>query len=65
MDKAPRLDPNGTTEATVTDEGMTLQVPNRQVARLIQLGIAADRKQRLRAMRRRQQRLARRRNRSK
>lgn len=54
---------DGTTEAEVTETGLVLHVPNKQVARLIQLGIHADRETRRRSQRRKAQRLARRINR--
>lgn len=57
--------PKGTTPADVTDDGIVVQVPNKAVARLLQLGVAASREQQRRVDRRRQQRLSRRRNRSK
>lgn len=59
-----QLDPNKSTEALVSDDGMTLQVPNKHISRLIQLGIHADREDRQRKARRQEQRRARRRNRS-
>ncbi|MGZ4518797.1 MAG: hypothetical protein ACXVGB_00065 [Mycobacteriaceae bacterium] len=60
-----RLDPQGTTPATVVDDGIILQVPNKHVMRLIQLGIGVDRANRVRSARRKAQKAARRRNRSK
>lgn len=55
--------PTGVTEADVKDDGMVIQVPNKVIARLLQLGLHADRAQRRRAARRRQQKNSRRRNR--
>lgn len=63
-DKELLLNPEGSVSAEVTDEGLVLQVPNRRVARLIQLGLGVEREQRRRQQRRRTQRAARRRNRS-
>lgn len=57
-------DPLGTTSAEVTDDGIVVQVPNRQIARLIALGVSVDRKNRQRVQRRRNQRRSRRMNRS-
>lgn len=64
------MDPNlvgGQDVPASVDEGggVTFMVPNKRVARLVQLGVHAERAQRQRIARRKAQRLARRRNRSK
>lgn len=64
-DKELTMAPKGTVPADVTDDGIILQVPNKQVARLVQLGVHADREQRRRKERRQAERASRRRNRSK
>lgn len=60
-----RLD-TSTTEGVVGDDGkVTIQVSNKRIARLIQLGVHVERASKLKAARRRMERQARRRNRRK
>lgn len=56
------MDP--TTEGVVGPDGsLTIQVANKRIARLVQLGVAAEREAKLKATRRKMARQSRRRNR--
>ncbi len=58
------FDPNGTTQAVVNDEGqMVIQVPNKRIGRLVQLGVHVEVAERKRAQRRKAQKQSRKRNR--
>lgn len=56
---------DGTTEGVVDREGggVTIQVANKRIARLVQLGIGVEKEARLKAARRKMQRQSRRTNR--
>lgn len=60
------LDPRGTTPGTVEDDGKVIvQVPNKKLARLVQLGVHQERAARMKQAHRKATRESRRRNRSK